>query len=215
MQTKLLPVFPLELVVYPGEEVALHIFEDRYQQLIKDCEEDNITFGIPTYIDGKMQYGTEVTLIEVVKRYPSGASDIKCKGLSAFEMEAFYPTHENKLYAAAEIRYLKNVDDGVARTQERFYILLQEFYGLLDLELKTVPLTSFNSFTYAHKMGLSFVQEYEFLKICSESDRYIFLIDHLNRVIPTVKTLNRTKELIVLNGHFKTFNPLDFKAYEL
>ena len=43
-----LPMFPLELVAFPGEELPLHIFELRYQQLLEDCEEEKVTFGIPT-----------------------------------------------------------------------------------------------------------------------------------------------------------------------
>ena len=69
MTTATLPLFPLELVCFPGEILALHIFEDRYQQLIKDCEQQKITFGIPAYINAEMEYGTEVHLEKIVKRF--------------------------------------------------------------------------------------------------------------------------------------------------
>jgi len=62
-----LPMFPLELVAFPGEELPLHIFEQRYQQLIEDCEEERVTFGIPTYINKRLEYGTEMELLKVVK----------------------------------------------------------------------------------------------------------------------------------------------------
>ena len=44
-----LPLFPLQSVFYPGETVPLHIFEDRYKQLINDCRKEALTFGIPVY----------------------------------------------------------------------------------------------------------------------------------------------------------------------
>ncbi|MEO1628994.1 MAG: LON peptidase substrate-binding domain-containing protein, partial [Bacteroidota bacterium] len=45
------PLFPLKLVVYPGEQLNLHIFEPRYKQLIRECEQNKVTFGIPAFIN--------------------------------------------------------------------------------------------------------------------------------------------------------------------
>ena len=58
-----LPLFPLKLVAFPGEQLNLHIFEPRYKQLFRECEENQITFGIPAFIDNKiMDIGTELKL---------------------------------------------------------------------------------------------------------------------------------------------------------
>ena len=51
-----LPFFPLQSVFFPGEKVPLHIFEERYKQLINDCRKEAITFGIPVYIDDNIAY---------------------------------------------------------------------------------------------------------------------------------------------------------------
>ena len=67
-----LPLFPLQSVFFPGETVPLHIFEERYKQLINDCRDEAITFGIPVFINGTVEYGTEVQLVEVVNTYDSG-----------------------------------------------------------------------------------------------------------------------------------------------
>jgi len=215
MTTATLPMFPLELVCFPGELLALHIFEDRYQQLVNDCENENITFGIPSYINNEMRFGTEVRLEKVVKRYDSGASDILCRGMQVFEMSQFYNVLGDKLYAGADVSFVSYEQDGSDISKEKLINALKTFYELLDLELPAYAYEDIDTFTYAHKMGLSLEQEYEILKITSQSDRYQFLIEHLNTVIPTVKAVNRTKELIQLNGHFKNFNPLDFKKFEL
>lgn len=215
MTTATLPLFPLELVCFPGELLALHIFEDRYQQLIKDCEQEELTFGVPAYINAEMEFGTEVRLEKVVKRYESGASDVLCRGLRVFKLEKFYSVLDTKLYAGGDVVFQVNIDDGVDLSVQRFMKLLLEFYEILDLELPAHDPKKIDSFTFTHKVGLTIEQEYEFLKIVSESDRYQFLISHLSRVIPTVKAVNRTKELVRLNGHFKNFNPLDFKGYKL
>ena len=52
--TDFLPLFPLKLVAFPGEELNLHIFEPRYKQLIREFEQNGTTFGIPTFLDNKV-----------------------------------------------------------------------------------------------------------------------------------------------------------------
>jgi hypothetical protein len=64
-------------------------------------------------------------------------------------------------------------------------------------------------------MGLSFKQEYQLLQLASERVRLQFLLDHLLQTIKVLGELNRTRERIELNGHFRNFDPLDFKDYSL
>ena len=65
-----LPLFPLKLVVYPGEQLNLHIFEPRYKQLIREAEHNGTTFGIPAFIEENvMDIGTEIKLLSIEKRH--------------------------------------------------------------------------------------------------------------------------------------------------
>lgn len=58
---ELIPIFPLQVVVYPGDELNLHIFEPRYQELINDSAKTKAPFGIPTVLDQKIGgWGTSV-----------------------------------------------------------------------------------------------------------------------------------------------------------
>ena len=75
-KTMKLPLFPLESVYFPNEKVPLHIFEERYMQLIQDCREDALTFGVPVYINDTLAYGTEMTLVEIMKTYENGEMDL-------------------------------------------------------------------------------------------------------------------------------------------
>ena len=61
-------LFPLSLVVFPGEELRLHIFEPRYKQLIHDCTTDNITFGIPPYFEGKAGFSFGFLILSTFSR---------------------------------------------------------------------------------------------------------------------------------------------------
>jgi Lon protease-like protein len=211
--TTILPMFPLELVAFPGEELSLHIFEQRYQQLMEDCVEGRITFGIPTYIDKRLEFGTEMELLKVVKRYPSGASDIICKGVRVFKLIDFYNRLDDKLYAGAVVHFIDGIDDGTVVLRENFIDLLNAFYNELDIQTPVVDVHIVTSYTLSHKMGLTVAQEYELLQIASEKERYLFLIQHLTTMLPTVQSINRTKKIIKLNGHFKNLDPLDFEKY--
>jgi hypothetical protein len=64
-------------------------------------------------------------------------------------------------------------------------------------------------------MGLSFEQEYELMQLIKESDRLAYIRRHLDQTIKVLKEVDRTKELIDMNGHFRNFDPLDFKDFNI
>ena len=68
--TNFIPIFPLAIVVYPGEQLNLHIFEPRYKQLVTECFELKKPFGIPAVINDKIsEMGTLVQVKEISKLY--------------------------------------------------------------------------------------------------------------------------------------------------
>lgn len=213
--TSRLALFPLQSVVFPGEHLPLHIFEERYKQLIHDCETTGITFGIPIYMDKQLEYGTEMELLEVVKNYKSGAKDIVCKGLRVFKIREFEHTEKGKIYAGGDVKFLDDKDDSTETLKNQLIELIYELYVHLEVPKPQLDIPSFRSFTLAHKIGLSLQQEYSLLKINSEKARQEFLINHLLITIPIVQEMNRTKMTIELNGHFRNFDPLDFREFRL
>lgn len=67
----------MSLVVYPGEDLNLHIFEPRYKQLISECKAQGKPFGIPAVVKNKVkELGTLVQVAEVVKVEDNGEMDI-------------------------------------------------------------------------------------------------------------------------------------------
>ncbi len=208
----MLPQFPLHLVVYPNENLNLHIFEERYRQLVRDAEEDGLTFGIPAFIDGKvMDVGTELELTKVEKRYPSGESDIRTKGKGRYRIIEFYPVAKGKLYAGARIEKLSLDLEGEPLIYEQLLERLGELFQLLHLD-KPLPKLSldFSTFDLAHQCGLSVQQEYRLLTVDSEVERQAFLLQHLDQLIPTMRNMRRLRERIQLNGHFQDLTPPKF-----
>lgn len=208
-----IPLFPLQTVFFPGETVPLHIFEERYKALIQDCKNEAITFGIPVFIDNILAYGTEVQLKEIVNTYADGSMDVVCVARQVFKVVTFNPQMDDKLYPGGIVAFLDPIKDSNPELVQKVLEACEELYTLMELPFGPIKQEVFNSFTLAHKMGLSFHQEYQLLQLASEQVRLQFLLDHLKQTIKVLGELNRTRERIELNGHFRNFDPLDFKDY--
>ena len=210
-----LPFFPLQTVFFPGETVPLHIFEDRYKQLINDCRSEAITFGIPVYINDQVAFGTEVQLVEVVTTYDNGSMDIVCVARQVFKVITFDSEMEGKKYAGGVVQFLEGVNDGDLKVKEDVLERIKELYDLMEVPFEMIPATKFNTYMLAHKMGLSFDQEYELLQLTKESARLDYILEHLDRTITVLKQVDMAKTMIEMNGHFRNFDPLDFKDFKI
>ena len=99
-------MFPLSLLPLPGELVPLHIFEPRYQQLLSDCETNDITFGIYcTHDVNKKMIGSLMKLESILKRYPGGESDIIVRCLDIFSMDKLYRNCQAKMYPGGDVQF--------------------------------------------------------------------------------------------------------------
>ena len=207
---KTLPLFPLSLIVYPGEDLNLHVFEPRYRQLIGECIEEERTFGIPAFINNKLPgYGTEMHVTTLHKRYDDGRMDVRSKGLGVFRLVNFENPVAGKLYAGGEVE-LVEPDDGFSAHVDALAERVGQLYDLMQMETDYDPVVMNFSYRVAHKIGLPVEQEYELLTLESEAERQLFLIQHLNNVLPVVAEMERTKQRIRMNGHFKNLDPLNF-----
>ncbi|MHA7130339.1 LON peptidase substrate-binding domain-containing protein [Algoriphagus namhaensis] len=204
-----LPLFPLKLVAFPGEALNLHIFEPRYQQLLKDVEEMGVNFGVCVYTDKLTGFGTEVSLEEVYHRYDDGRMDIKTRGRRVFQLTSFDNPAPDKLYAGGEVEFLSYDFQSTDRKQKEYAFYLKEMLYLLDHPVE-IDAALINSFSFAHKVGLKLEEELELVQMSSELDRLDFLIGHFKRMIPAIKAAREAKEKIKLNGHFKHLDPLSF-----
>lgn len=204
-----IPLFPLKLVAFPDEPINLHIFEPRYKQLINDVMETGDTFGIAVYIDSLMPFGTVVRLVEVSKLYEDGRMDIKTRALGVFEILSFDNPMPGKLYASGKVEFRENNPKVPEAVYREFLFYLKELLRLLNHPVELVPF-AVNSFSFAHKIGLTLLEEYELLSLEKENDRIAYLLRHLMKVIPVMREMEAAKKKIQLNGHFKNLDPLDF-----
>lgn len=199
------PIFPLPLVVYPGESLNLHIFEPRYQQLIRECADRRIPFGIPAVVNNKLGgLGTLVELIEITQVHENGEFDIKTRGLEIFRMVELVKVVPGKLYSGAVLEFLENDLTRDAELTRQVLAEVKLMHKLLKVEKSFgQPGAALRSYDVAHHAGLSLEQEYELLGILAEIKRLEYLSRHLAKMLPLVVEMESLKAKIQLNGHFK------------
>ena len=116
-----LPLFPLHAVLCPGIALPLHIFEERYRELVRHCIDGSMPFGIVLIRDGREVGGGSIsfsaigTLAEIRQagRYPDGRYDLLVVGTGRFAIEDV--TVGEELYLVAEATVL---DDEVGDADE-------------------------------------------------------------------------------------------------
>lgn len=124
--TQIVPIFPLNLVLFPGTELPLHIFEERYKRMLKDVLDSDGIFGIIRQDSATYEMATIGCLAKVleIKSVKDGRSDILVRGISRFEVLA---VEEPSPYLRARIKVLQ--DEKIDR---RTSLMCQEMREILD-----------------------------------------------------------------------------------
>jgi uncharacterized protein len=205
MDDDLTPIFPLEVVVYPGNDLNLHIFEPRYKQLIRDCDESGRPFGIPAVVNRAVgEFGTLVQLVEILNVQPTGEMDIRTRGLKVFRMERLAKLYPGKLYSGAWLKFPPNETAGDPELMRQIVSHLKRLHAILNVEKHYRRMEEgLTSYEVAQHMGLNLNQEYELLGLLDERARQKYLLRHLEQVLPVVEEMETLKQKIKLNGHFK------------
>lgn len=209
---RLLPLFPLNLVAFPGEKLNLHVFEPRYRELVRDCFTEGLTFGITPYLDNAVQeLGTEMRLLSVEKTHAAGEMDIRTQAVSIFRVQKFFRQAPGKLYAAGQVEDVAQDEEPDPTLRQLIAGQVRQLYealGLRKLLLELDP--QFRIFDVAHHIGLSTEQEYQLLGTTAEQERQEMVREHLERLLPAVLEAERLKERVRQNGHFKHLQPPQF-----
>ncbi|MDB5193399.1 MAG: hypothetical protein JWQ96_2962 [Segetibacter sp.] len=206
--TNFIRIFPLGIVVFPGEHLNLHIFEPRYKQLITECFAEKKPFGIPTVLkNGVGEYGTVVEVTEVVQTYDDGKMDIKTKGIKVFRVLEMVKEIPEKLYSGAIVNYPPNDEMQKVQLMRKVVTSIRELHKLLNLKKDfQKPDDELISYDIAHHAGLSVEEEYELLHLLREDQRLEYIKRHLSKVLPVVNEMETLKHRIKLNGHFKNLS---------
>ena len=103
MPSRLIPLFPLNVVVFPRTRLPLHIFEDRYKEMVGDAIRDGSEFGIVlAREDGIVNAGCTVAVEKVLQMYPDGRMDILTQGKRRFEIQSL---NEEKSFLQGDVTF--------------------------------------------------------------------------------------------------------------
>ena len=112
MLAPLIPLFPLQVVVFPRTRLPLHIFEERYKQMIGNAIRDHSEFGVVLAKEnGVLSAGCTVIVEKVLETYPDGRMDILTRGLRRFEIVELSC---EKNYLQAEVSFFDDDDPAPA-----------------------------------------------------------------------------------------------------
>lgn len=206
VMTNFIPIFPLSLVVYPDEELKLHIFEPRYKQMIRECHEAQKDFGIPGVIDDDLKkYGTLMQVMAVEKQYENGEMDIRVRGRRVFRILEVIHHVPDKLYSGAIVHYPQNTLKGDPKLMKNIVTNIRTLHSLMNLSRDfKKPDEALKSYDVAHESGLNLNEEYDLLCLLHELQRQEYLRRHLKKVLPMLAGLENLKKRAKLNGEFRS-----------
>jgi Lon protease-like protein len=202
MSSGLIPVFPLSVVVFPRTPLPLHIFEERYKEMVGNAIRDSSEFGIVlAQEDGIVNAGCTVIVEKLKHMYPDGRMDVITRGRRRFEIQSL---NEEKLYLQAEVTFFDDDDfsETPAELRDRAvsqYQTLSQLDVLRDAEEPNLQDPQL-SFQLAHAVpDLNFLSV--LLRQRSEKSRLTELNEYLSQYIPRQQTIERVKTLAPTNGH--------------
>jgi uncharacterized protein len=188
-----IPMFPLTLLPVPGELVPLHIFEPRYRELLSDCETTDMSFGIYCNHEmNKLKIGSLMKLESVLKRYPSGESDIIVRCTDTFYMDKLYRTFPTKMYPGGDVR-LNHVNAAEIPSIE-----LYELFLIYQSRRNMKNYTSISTYQIAQDLSLDLFERYKLLTSTAEKQQ-AFLLNQLKFQMHVLLQEEKSKDVYHLN----------------
>jgi len=201
-----IPIFPLNLVVFPDSKYPLHIFEERYKILLQKCLTDNSGFGIVASIDKRISdVGVYVKVTEILKTYLNGELDIVVQGVERFLINST-SLHPDGYYVADVEKY---DDENIMidpRLNDELKSEFEEIVELANYKLEDAFWNNLNSaklksYKIAEKSGLTYEQQQELLILKNENERLSYLINYFILIKDKVDKAETVKRIIMNDGY--------------
>jgi Lon protease-like protein len=181
-----IPLFPLNVVLLPGEQLPLHIFEPRYRQMVRECLAEESPFGMLLAMpNGVVRVGCSAEIIEVIKTHEDGRMDIITVGRDPFRVLELY-TDEPLLHGAVD--FLEEYERAPeAKNQDQLIELYETchtlLYSSLPKALQNFPEVRL-SYLIASTLPLELLWKQQILELRSEADRQERLVTYLRDWAP-------------------------------
>jgi Lon protease-like protein len=197
----LIPLFPLDVVLFPSTPLPLHIFEPRYKEMIAECLAQNRAFGVVRALEqGLADVGCTAEIVTIVKEYPDGQLDLVAEGRNRFEIVS---VNQERSFLQAEVLMIK--DEPGAPRQEDASRAVQLHSELLAIAGAKQDLSAADpallSFYLAGSLPLDLDFKQKLLALRSEAERLSLLITYLQTLIPNLHRAAHAREKAGGNGH--------------
>jgi Lon protease-like protein len=203
----LLPLFPLSLVLLPAARLPLHIFEERYKEMMGLLIPQRGEFGVVLAKDGGVvNVGCTATVEEVVRRYPDGRLDLLATGRRRFQIMSL---DEEKSFIRAQVEFFNDEDAAPAppSLQQRVIAEYDKLRALQEESLSSEPRVGEPQLSFVLGDLIDDVDHRQALLVMkSETERLTYLLQALPGYISRKERIDLAKRVAPLNGHAKHYS---------
>ena len=190
-----LPMFPLNMLLLPGETTKLYIYEERYKQLVNDCMANQASFGIPYLEKGSINdVGCEVKIKRILKTYNGGEMDVLIEGTNLFKMMEYSKVLKPKLYGAGIVEYL-NINQKVQLNNLQDAVV--NYFGSVQnqfIDYDTVA--GLSVYNVASSLQLTNTEKF---RLISSNNQQLHLLNQIKFINHIINTEHQIKDRFIEN----------------
>ncbi|HYE97012.1 MAG TPA: LON peptidase substrate-binding domain-containing protein [Rubricoccaceae bacterium] len=201
---ELLPLFPLNLVLYPDEPVPLHIFEPRYREMVRYCLDEEVPFGVVYASESShADVGCSARIRRILTRYDDGRLDLLAQGEDRFRIVEIF---RDRAYLTAEVEpFGPAAEPGAVDVDARERMITQHL-KLLEIAGEKLRPSAYEaarwaSFVVARNAGLDLEDKQRLLEMPTENERVHFLVEHVGALLARVERARQINEIARGDGH--------------
>lgn len=197
----LLPLFPLDVVLFPGLPLPLHIFEPRYKEMIGECLEQKKLFGV-VRVQGESlaDVGCTAEIVAVTKTYDDGRMDIVTQGRDRFEV---LEVNQERTFLRGEVVYV--TDEVEPPSPEELSHAVELHRQILALANATQDLPAGEDALLSYHLAGSLPLDLDFkqkmLSLRSEAQRIQSVITYFEAILPKLRRAVHVRQKAGGNGH--------------
>ena len=196
----LVPLFPLEIVVFPGAPLPLHIFEPRYKEMIGECLSQERPFGMVRAKQNAISaIGCSARIIDVIKKYEDGRMDIAAEGAQRFEI---IQVNQERSFLQAEVAFFDDEPSTVSKSATDTVVQLHEqLFAVMGQTAEVDRDAAYLSFRLAQDLPVDLDFKQTLLEMKSEAERVEILTEYYRATIPKIENSLRVRQRASGNGH--------------
>jgi Lon protease-like protein len=197
----LLALFPLDVVLFPGTPLPLHIFEPRYKEMIGECLEQKTLFGVIRAQETNLaDVGCTAEILAVTKTYDDGRMDIVAQGRERFEL---LEVNQERAFLRGEILYMADEPEKPSSEERARAIELHRQILALASAEQALPEGEDSPLSYhlAGSLPLDLDFKQKLLGLRSEAQRIQTVIEYFEGILPSLRRAVLIRQKAGGNGH--------------